>query len=175
VTPAEFIVETQWTLLLLIILLPLIIGMIANREFRAAILNRRVSVSTSGIEMEPTAATAALATATATDEEVAAAIREEEDEPAKPEEVTAVRREAIAELVREAGRYGHEGGKRGRLFPPALWVDWDAKGGPKLSVVDPLMVSLATTEAARFAFNITKLRRKQAKGHLGDDPTNPTP
>ncbi|MFE5021726.1 hypothetical protein, partial [Streptomyces sp. NPDC056690] len=52
-TPAEFIVETQWTLLLLIILLPLIIGMIANEEFRAAILNRRVSVSTSGIEMEP--------------------------------------------------------------------------------------------------------------------------
>lgn len=49
----------QWTFLLLIILLPLIIGMIVSREFRAAILSRRLSVSTSGIEMEPTATTAA--------------------------------------------------------------------------------------------------------------------
>ncbi|MCK1813292.1 hypothetical protein MTQ13_03220 [Streptomyces sp. XM4011] len=132
-TVAEFIVETQWTLLLLIILLPLIIGMIANREFRAAILNRRVSVSTSGIEMEPSAATtAALATATASDEEVAAAISEEEAEPAKPEEVTAVRREAVEELVREAAHFGARMQQAGYEPSPVPLIRWDAPKGPSI-------------------------------------------
>ncbi|MFI9465718.1 hypothetical protein [Streptomyces xiamenensis] len=147
-TPAEFIVETQWTLLLLIILLPLIIGMIANREFRAAILNRRVSVSTTGIEMEPSAAaTAALATATATDEEVARALSAD-DEPAKPEEVTAVRREAVEELVREATRYGYEAAQGGSpvLTPPT--VDWKAAGGPRIRY-DPAEVRKMIAAAAR--------------------------
>ncbi|MGW7291876.1 helix-turn-helix domain-containing protein [Streptomyces xiamenensis] len=126
-TPAEFIVETQWTLLLLIILLPLIIGMIANREFRAAILNRRLSVSTSGIEMEPTAATTlALATATATDEEVAA------EAGASDADVTVYRREAIEELMRTAAHWGWHQLQMGCRGPPDPIFNWDADGGPTI-------------------------------------------
>ncbi|MFB7900493.1 helix-turn-helix domain-containing protein [Streptomyces xiamenensis] len=129
-TPAEFIVETQWTLLLLIVLTAFVLAMTTSKSFRNGVLTRRWKFGADGLEVEPLPGAAdALEAVAATDEEVAQQIG---DEGAGPEEVSAYRREVIEDLVGKAASWGWRAHKHDFTDTPAVEIDWEAEGGPAI-------------------------------------------
>lgn len=132
VTVAEFIVETQWTLLILLLVAALVVGMVSSERFRNAILERNVRIGTDGFSLEhPPADPATLEAATATDEEIARVVGGV-GEPADEAAVTAYRREVVEQLVEDAVHFGWRMKGIGYSRVPHADVDWDAEGGPRV-------------------------------------------
>ncbi|MGW6695604.1 hypothetical protein ACWF62_17690 [Rhodococcus sp. NPDC054953] len=124
-TALEFIVEMQWTFLLLIILVVLVVAMIRSKGFREAALNRRWKVGPSGLEVEPITP-AALQAATATDEEITAVAGDDEVD------VTTFRREAVEELMRTGAHWGWYQAQMGFKNPPDPVIMWHEDGSPEI-------------------------------------------
>jgi hypothetical protein len=72
-SPAEFIVETQWTLLFLLVLIPLLVAMFASQDFRNTVFARRWKLGPAGLEVEPVPGPSPedLRAATQSDDEIA--------------------------------------------------------------------------------------------------------
>ncbi|WP_059007642.1 helix-turn-helix domain-containing protein [Streptomyces specialis] len=137
-TVAEFIVETQWTLLILLFLASFVLAMLFGKNFRAAVLSRTWRVGPDGLTSEAPAAldtedtVAALEAVTQSDAEIAETLAGDEGGPINEGDVAAYRREAIEELIREAVWAGWNTSQVGFTQLPPLEIEWDTEDGPRI-------------------------------------------
>lgn len=133
-TTAEFIVETQWALIVLLALLTVTLAMVCSRSFRAAVLSRTWRIGPGGLTSElPPPNGEALQHATRTDGEVVEALGAGGDSAsAEQVDITTFRRGVVEALMRDAARWGWYQAQLGFRRPPDCHVDWEAEGGPRL-------------------------------------------
>ncbi|WP_062215809.1 hypothetical protein [Streptomyces sp. NBRC 109706] len=123
-TVAEFIVETQWTLLILLLATVLTVGMVCSEKFREAVLKRNWRAGVDGISSE-------VAAPASTTEAIEAVVNPAPDDSGTEDSVS-YRKGAVENLVKEAAQWGWRQARAGSDEPPAPGIDWEADGGPRV-------------------------------------------
>lgn len=127
----QFIVDIQWTLLFLVLL---IVGIVWVRRMptttreavRGALLARGIKASVGSLSLEVGAPANAetLATAAAPDEQIAQGLEPSETET-EEEQVQQIRRSAIEQVMREAAEWGWNMAQAGAIVRPAPQIIWN--------------------------------------------------
>ncbi|WP_042435599.1 hypothetical protein [Streptacidiphilus anmyonensis] len=127
----QFVVDTQWSLMLLVLV---VVGIVwvrrmspeTRRVVRGALMARGVKASVGSVSLEvgAPANVETLATAAATDDQLTKELEPSESETTE-EQVQQIRRDAVERLMREAAEWGWTTAQVGFTNPPVPQIAWN--------------------------------------------------
>jgi hypothetical protein len=127
----QFIVDTQWSLLFLVLV---VVGIVWVRRMppetrlvvRGALMARgiKASVGSVSVEVGAPANVETLATAAATDDQLTKELEPSESETAE-DQVQQIRRDAVEQIMREAAEWGWNMAQIGFKNPPIPQITWN--------------------------------------------------